>query len=48
MKFLLVLAVVLATGYAAAIDTKSKRSNYEPDLEQYDSFDRKIARQQPT
>ena len=49
MKFLLVLAVVLATGYAAAIDTRSKRSNYEAELEQYDSdsaFDRKMARQQ--
>ncbi len=49
MKFLLVLAVVLATGYAAAIDTRSKRSNYEAELEQYDSdsaFERKMARQQ--
>ncbi len=49
MKFLLVLAVVLATGYAAAIDTRSKRSNYEAELEQYDSdsaFDRKMAQQQ--
>ncbi len=37
MKFLVILAVVVATGCAAAINERPKRYNYRADFEQYDT-----------